>query len=48
MYFSPSDLYIYIACFSKTPDGGSSLSDGLDSDVELAHSYDIVPDMDFG
>ena len=29
--------------------GDSSLSDnGLDSDTELSHSYDILPDMDFG
>ena len=29
--------------------GGGSLSDsGLESDAELAHSFDILPDMDFG
>lgn len=28
---------------------GGSLSDsGLESDAELAHSFDILPDMDFG
>ena len=34
---------------NKSGDVPSSLSDsGVDSDTELAHSPDIVPDMDFG
>ena len=35
--------------YFRAEKGASSLSDnGLDSDTELSHSYDILPDMDFG